>query len=322
MAVSIKSKLIAAKKETVFNTAETLTDADVIEVSASSTLEPTVETIERDVLRDSFIAAPSIPVRNLVSGSITTELLGDTDALIGDVLYEIGIGKRTENGGEITATDVKVGGAGDALIYTLASPSDATSSATVKEFIGADKSITATGVVVDEVTFNVPTAGVATTDFKLSGCGFTSNNTDTKLTSTCTNSIPFIGKSATFEIGGVSFCATDVSITIANDVFSQECITTDGYGSKSVTAKSITGSFTTLFEDYTLLDKLRNNDKGSFFLKLTQGTHEFGIYIPEIVYTSVGKGDDSGIVTQSVEFMVSQGCGANMEPIIVGHKVV
>ena len=323
MAITTKSKIIAAKKETTFNTAETLTDAEVIEVLSKSSIEPKVDTIERDTIRGSFIKAKSVPVRNLADGTVSVEIVGDTDDLMGDVFYEIGIGKKTANGCLIGATDITTGGGSDdATLYSLSAPSDATVSATVKEFVGADKSLTVTGVVVDEVTINVPTAGIATTDFKLSGCGFTSSNADTKLNSTCVSSVPFIGKSATFQVGGVDFCATDVSITISNDVFSQECITTDGFGSKAVTSKDIKGSFTTLFDDYSLLTALQNNTTGSLFLKLTQGTSEFAVFCPEISYTSFSKGEDNGIITQQIEFMVSLACGSTTEPIYVAHKAV
>ena len=60
-------------------------------------------------------------------------------------------------------------------VYYLASPDSATKSVTIKEFVGADKSVVTTGNVVESIKFNLPTADIATLEFSVAGCAFTTS---------------------------------------------------------------------------------------------------------------------------------------------------
>ena len=340
MAILDKSRVIAAKIETTFNVAEALTDADTLTVKDSTKIDASMDTVQRSIIKDSLLAEAPIPVREKTSGNVDFELTAGTqagDELLGDVLWEAGMGKKSASGsagsgywigysddGTTPADMIYTSQAADtnastATGYTLASTTDATKSLTIKEFVGTNKSVTTTGNVVSSIDISIPTADVATVSFSIEGCGFETNESDTKLSQTCTDTLPYLGKSATFTFDGGSISATNVSIKIANTVFSEEGITSDGYTSKAVTGKEVTGSFTLLFEDYSMLTKLQNNTNGSLFIKLTQGSNEFGVYIPTLKITSFGKTVNNGVISQDISFAVIETC-AGQEPIIIANK--
>ena len=336
MAINVKSKVTAAKIESVFNVAEVLTNADTFEVKMSSKVDATLDTVERDVIRDSLLSLPPIPVRENTSGNLDFEIIpsGTLQELQGDALWEAGMGIKsaagTATGAFIGFSDAGVTPAdeiyladvaedGTAVAYLSGGASDATKSLTIKEFIGTDKSLETTGNVVSSIAINLPSADVANVSFSIEGCGFTTNNADTKLSNLCTSTLPYLGKSAVFKFDGSTVNATDVSINIANTVYNEEAITSDGYSSKQVTAKDITGSFTVLFEDYSLLTKFQDSVNGSLYISLTQGTGTFAVYIPVLRLTEFSKADSSGVYSQTVSFQVPANCDADVEPIIIAH---
>lgn len=338
--ITAKSTVIAAKIESTFNVAEVLTNADCLEVKSSSTLDTTLSTVERDVIRNSMLSLPPIPVRKETSGNLDFELVSESalsDDLLGDVLWEAGMGVKEagglgtggfigySNAGTTPADMIYLAGAtetGTATVYLLGGTSTPTKSLTVKEFVGTNKSMTTTGNVVESITINLPTADIATVSFSLSGCGFTANDADTKLVPTCSNVVPYLGKSAVFKFDNNSISATDISLNIANEIFSQESLASDGYTSKTITGKTVTGSFTVMFEDYSMLTKFQNSTDGSLYIQLTQGSNKFAVYIPKLRLISFSKATSDGIYTQSVDFQVLQDCTAGVEPIVIANMAV
>ncbi len=343
MAIKSKSKVLAAKIEGVFNVEEVLTDAESLEVKSNSSLEVSLETKDRDVIRNSLLKLAPIPIREEASGTIAVELMasGTDDNLIGDVLLEAGLGVKSVAGtagggtgafigfsddGTTVANEIFMATVSDtadstAVAYTLAGTDATTKSLTIKEFIGIDKSVVTTGNVVESIKFNLPTADIATLDFSVGGCGFETSNSDTKLNPLCVDGIPYLGKSATYVFDGTSLDATDVSIDITNEVYNVEAVTADGYSAKIITGQEVKGSFKVLFEDYALLTKFQNNVDGSLYIMLTSGTSKFAVYVPKLKLTSFSKSDDSGVISQSVEFVVVTSCVAGQEPIIFASEV-
>ncbi len=339
-----KSKVIAAKLEAVFNTAETLTSADTLEIKESSNVTTTLATVSRKVIRDSLLTTPVIPIRENTSSTIDVELLpsGVADDILGDALLEAGMGKKSPAGlagsgtgafigfsddGATPADIIYMAQAGDtndstAVAYILNKPSGITKSLTIKEFLGTSKSVETIGNVVSSIKISLPTADVASMVFSVEGCGFATNESDTKLTPVCSTNLPYLGKSATFKFDGVTVAATDVSIDITNTIFNEESLIVDGYSSKSITSQEIKGSFTALFEDYSMLTKFKNNVDGSLYVSLSQGANTFAIYIQKLKLTSFSKSDNSGVMSQTVEFQVPYDCsGGIAEPIIVASQV-
>lgn len=338
--ITSKSTVVAAKIETTFNVAETLTNADCLEVKSSSKLDTTLSTVERDVVRNSMLSLPPIPVRKETSGNLDFELVPESalsDDLLGDALWEAGMGVKEAGGlgtgGFIGYSDAgttpadmiylaDVAETGTATVYLLGGTTAPTKSLTVKEFVGTNKSMTTTGNVIESIDISLPTADIATVSFKMSGCSFTANESDTKLTPTCSNVVPYLGKSAVFKFDGIAVNATDVSVSITNTIFSQESLSSDGYSSKTVTGKDVKGSFTVMFEDYSMLTKFQNSTDGSLYIQLTQGTNKFAIYIPKLRLTSFSKATTDGIYTQSVDFQVLQDCSVGTNPIIIANMTV
>lgn len=339
-----RSKVIAAKIESVFNVAESLSSTDTLEVQSSTSINTTMDTVARDVIKDSLLSTPDIPVRENTSGEISVELMnsGTGDDILGDALLEAGVGVKSVAGaagagtgafigfsddGTTVADEIYMATASDtnastAVAYTLASPNSDTKSLTVKEFVGTNKSVTTTGNVVSAVKITLPTADVASISFSVEGCGFSTNEADTKLATNCITSLPYIGKSATFKFDGNSLSATDVSIDITNTIFNEEAVTADGYTSKVITAQEVKGTFTALFTDYSMLTKFQSNASGSLYIVLTQGTSKFAVYIPELKITSFSKTDNSGVLSQTIEFKVPYSCdGSVATPIVIASEV-
>jgi len=336
--ITSKSKVMAAKLESTFNVAPVLANVDTFEIKSSSSITATLDTVERDVIRNSMLGLAPIPVRENASGNMDFELIplgGSTDALLGDVFWEAGMGLKKASGvagsgafigfsdAGVTAADeiylAAVAETGTATAYILGGVTDPTKSITVKEFVGTNKSMTTTGNVVESITLNLPTADVANVSFSLSGCGFLANEADTKLVPSCVNTLPYLGKSAVFKFDGSTVNATDVSVTISNEIYSEESLASDGYSSKVITGKTVTGSFTVLFEDYSLLTKFQNSQDGELYIQLTQGTSKFAVYMPMLRLTSFAKSDSNGVQSVSVDFQVPSTCVAGVQPIIVAN---
>jgi len=338
--ITQKSTVMAAKLETTFGVAAVLANADCLEVKSSSKLDTTLDTVERDVIRNSMLSLPPIPVRKTTSGNLDFELLPEgatSDDLLGDALWEAGMGLKEAGGigagafigysdaGITPASEIyiaDVADTGTATAYLFGTTTTPTKSLTIKEFIGVDKSMTTTGNVVESIKISLPTADVCSVSFSVSGISFTSNNTDTKLVPTCSNVLPYLGKSAVFKFDGVTVNATDVSIDITNEVYNEEALVSDGYVSKVITGKKVSGSFTVLFENYDMLTKFQNSVDGSLYVELTQGSNKFAVYIPKLRLTSFSKSVNNGVWSQSVDFDCLQDCAVGVEPIIIANMTV
>lgn len=338
MAIKSRSQVIAAKLETTFNVAESLTSADTIEVNDSSNVDVSIETKERKVIRDSLLDMAPIPIRESSKAAINVEVApsGTADDLIGDPFFEAGMGVKSPAGSGtgafigysdagVTPADMiymaQSGDTGTAVAYTLAGTTAQTKSLTVKEFIGADKSVLTTGNVVSSIKIALPTADVATVAFDMEGCSFTVNESDTKLAPACTNALPYLGKSAKYVFDGVSMNATDVNIDIANTVYNVEAITSAGYSAKAITGAKIDVSFKLLFEDYSLLSKFQNSADGSLYVELDSGANKFAVYIPTLRITNFSKSDNGGVLEQQITAQVIVDCGSSSEPIIIASEV-
>lgn len=337
MALQSKGTIYAVAKEVTFNTAPTFVDADVMEMTTDTSLSPSVDSIERKAVSNSFISAPSIAVKEYGSGSISVELIPENTGtdMNGDVILDVALGIKEDpalgTGAFIGYSDAGVTPAnmiyeadvadtGTATLYKLAKPTTTPQSLAVQQFVGGsgDDVVTYTGVVPNSVTIAIPTADIATISFDVGAAGFATSTGETPLVGTALTESPYVGKNATFTIDGTEYCATDVSLTISNTVTDVECLTTQGIGEKVVVSKAVTGSMSFTFEDFSELDKLKNNTDGELYVEMTSGAHQFAIYLPKIRYTSVDVGDTDGLVTNSIEFAAFND-DTTGEAILVAH---
>jgi len=321
MALLSKGNIFAIAKEATFNTAPTFADGDVVEVTGDTSLSPNVDTVQRNVIKNSFLGQPSIATKETGSGTVGVELIPEDSGtdLNGDAVLEAALGIKSgpaaDNGafigysdaGTTTANEVyraKSGETGTATLYTLSKPADTVVSLAIKQFVGgsADDVITYTGVVPNSTTFNFPVADIATVSFDVGASGFATTTGETLLTGVPVTGAPFVGKSVTFTVDGVSYCAKDLSFTVSNTITDIECLTGSGIGNKVPTAKEVTGSITLTFEDFAELDKLKNNTDAKIYLEMTSGAKKFAIYLPKVRYTSLSLADADGLIDQQIEF--------------------
>jgi len=340
MSYQTKGTVFAVAKEATFNTAPTLQSTDVVQPTADSSFSPNVDSVERTVLRNSFVNLPSIATNFIGSGNLTFELLPDNDTnggVSGDVVVEVGLGKvsrkGSDTGGFIGYSDAgttpapmiymaQTGETGTADVYYLSTPADGNESLTVKQWVGgADKSVTYTGCVPNSIAMNFPVADICTIAADLGAANFATNESDTALAGTLNNAIPFVGKSATLvytdEAGTAhNICVSNLSITVNNTVANVQTLCGTGYTESATTAKTVEGTFDILFEDFAYYTAMRNSEYGQLYLELTAGTSKFAVYLPNISITSADLGDQDGLVSQTVAFSAYE--DANGTVILVG----
>jgi hypothetical protein len=334
------SAVYAILKESSFNSGGTFTNSEVVEVTNDTALRPEGDSIERKAIKNSFIGAPKLAGKIYGSGTLGVELIplgNSSDDLNGSALLEVALGVREDAGlgtgafigfsddGVTPAYEIyeaQSGETGTAVLYKLAKPCGDQPSLAVKQMLGCDASdsqtITYTGIVPGSVTFDFPVADLATISFDMGAAGYTTASGETILVGTAITENPYVGKNATFTVDGVSYEAKDLSFTIENTVSDREAITTEGISDKAVTAKVVSGSMSVTFEDYTELNKFKNNTDGAVYLEMTSGTHKFAIYFPRVRYTSVSIEDADGILENKIEFEAYEDATIG-EAILVAH---
>ena len=321
MALLSKGNIFAVVEEVTFNTAPSFVDTDVQEVTSDTNLAPNVDSIERKVILDSFVGQPSIAIKETGSGTMAYELIPSNTgtALPFATILKAAMGRYevagTDTGAFIGFSDAgstpadmifaaESADEGTADLWTLSRPADAKFSLAIQQFVGGsgDDVITYAGVVPASTTFNFPVADICSVVFEVGASSFLTSTGETPLVGTTLTSAPYVGKNATFTVGGTSYCAKDISITIPNTVVDYDGLCSSGIMDKIITGKAVTGSFKMTFEDFTELDKLKDNTDGTLYLRLGNGANEFAIYLPKIRYSAVNIADADGLIENTVEF--------------------
>lgn len=339
MGYRTNSALYAVIKEASFNVGGTFLDADVVEVTSDTALTPEVDSIERKSVSNSFIMSPKLPGKETGSGTFGVELIPEetgTD-INGKAILEVALGiveapalgegafigysdAGTTPASEIYEADVAE--TGTATLYKLDKPCGNQASLAIRQFLGCDAGdsqlITYAGVVPNSVTFDFPVADIATISFDVGGAGFTTSSGDAILNSVFLTANPYVGKNATFEVGGAVYEAKDLSFSIENTVSDREALTSEGISDKIVTAKVVKGSLSVTFENYDELTKFKNSTDATCYLEMVSGAHKFAIYLPRLRYTSVGIEDDDGILVNNIEFEAYE--DASGEAILIAHE--
>lgn len=318
------SAVYAILKEATFNTGGTFTNADVVEVTSDTSMKPEGDSIERKAIKNSFLSQPKMAGKIYGSGTVGVELIPLGEASIdlnGADVLEVALGIRGDaglgTGAFIGYSDAGItpakgiyeataGDTGTAVLYKLAKPCGSQPSLAIKQFLGCtvedSQSITFTGIVPSSVKFDFPTADLATVSFDVGASGYVTAAGESLLTGTAIIENPYVGKNATFTVDDVSYEATNLSFTIENTVTDREAITSAGITSKAVTKKVVKGSLSVTFENYSELDKFKNNTDAAVYLEMVSGTHKFAIYFPRARYTSVSVEDADGILENKIEF--------------------
>jgi len=309
MALKTRGIITQVKKEATFNTAPTFTDADVI-ITEKTDVNPKVDTVERKSMSCSMIDKAGIPVRFTTEGSIDLEIDVKTNAFLGDVLFEAGLGAKLANGAIINANNIekKSDGSGDATLYTVSDADvDRISLAIKKYFDSGDVVLQALGNVINKVDLEFKQADILSASFGLEGASYQTLTGQTVPACSNDDSVPLVGKNATFEYKGNSVCAKDIKVSIDNTITSTECITSEGYGDKTIVGKKISGSFTCLLEDFSYLNDLTNQTAGKLFLNISHAGKQIALYLPQIKITDAPITDDSNsLIEVTVNFIAEK----------------
>lgn len=339
MGYRTKSALYAIVKEASFNAGGTFLDADVVEATSDTALSPEIDSIERKAVSNSFLMSPKLPGKESGSGTFGVELIPEESGtdVNGKVLLEVALGiveiPGTESGAFIGYSDAGVTPAqmiyeaqavedGTATLYKLNKPCGDQDSLAIMQYLGCDAGdsqlLEYKGIVPNSVTFDFPVADIATISFDVGAAGFETSAGSAILNSVYLTANPYVGKNATFEVGGVAYEAKDLSFTIENTVSDREALTSAGITDKIITAKVVKGTLSVTFENYDELNKFKNSTDATCYLEMASGAHKFAIWLPKIRYTSVGIEDDDGVLVNKIEFEAYQ--NADGEAIYVAHE--
>ena len=324
-------------KESTFNTAPTFTASDVVETISTSVV-PKVDMVDRKVITQSLVKQAGLPVRYTTAGAIQVEINVEDSGtdLVGDVLYEAGFGRKESpgagTGGLIgleadgTTTANKVSRpqdstvTGDATLYSIQRVTDDRISVSLKKFVDSgDVVLLSTGTVVEKVTMNFAVADIATAQFDVSGAEYQTLTGQTLPTYNAVTNIPFVGKSGKFTYDGNVIAVTGLSFEITNTVTNVEDINHAGYVDKQIVEREITGSMTLLMEDYSWIDKLKNQTVGEVYLELTSGSHKIGVYLPRVKVQDVSENDNANMLVElAVNFQAEE--DVNGDTILLASK--
>ena len=222
----------------------------------------------------------------------------------------------------LTGTPVAADPVKGLLSFLLPKPKDTVTSLAVRENLkptsGNNIDYDYLGVMVSEVSFDFPVGGISTATFNLGGAGFTTKTPGSTPATPCTLNTPVIGKNAIFKAMGNTYEAKDVKFTVSTEIFDVTAITTDGLADKIVTAKTVTGSFSVMYDGTSNFDLFKAGTKGAASLLLKDGGKTSpvitGFFMPNIKITSVKRTEDGGIFYDNIEFEVlSPDCDVNVE---------
>lgn len=205
------------------------------------------------------------------------------------------------------------------LSYRLSSPSDATVSFVVQEYLegnGTQVAYTYNGCVAASMGLEFPIASIIKSSFSVQGSEFAVSNV-TDEAKVCATNTPQLAKNMTFTYDGTSYDISDLSVNVENDVQDIEAITTAGITDKFITGKStVGGSFMLEYEGKALFDVYTAGTAGELNIKsIASNSKAFGVYAPKVILNNVSKTIDSAIYKDNVEFecLSSDACVDNVE---------
>jgi hypothetical protein len=326
MALKTRGIVVEVAKETIYNVAPADSTYNVV-VAQEFTLNPKENFTDRKQINCSIVKVAGVDIESTTEGNATMEIVPDSSGtdtdFFGAVLYEAGLGYKyvpshngdsTDNGKggfvgkdhDGTAADVVSladnSTAGTDVVYTLqpkAGEEEIRKSIAVRKFYDASNvCLDATGIVVNKVDINTPTADIATITFGLEGSDYTTPTDKTKPDCSTVDPLPFIGKSATFKYDDSTLNAMDVSFSIANTITNEKAITGNGVTDKFIVEKQVTGTFKLLLKDMSLLASVKAATAHTLYLNIKSGNNELGIYFPQLKLTDFNITDNSNMLIE------------------------
>jgi len=321
--------LLAFKKEPTFKQPVTFADEDVVPYNSAS-WKPETETLNREFINTKSLL-PGAPMqgKSTASGSINMEVLPDStdsDLLVGSVLYEVALGEYKKDGAVINLSGHKIddhitAADGTAGVYYLSEGGAVQKSLGSKYVLGGVEaySVDIRGVLISSFKLTFPTQGLLTADFTLQGStGFIPVDQGSDLTDFCSSMTPHVARGMTVTIDGTEVCATDLEVTVTNEIADYVCVTDTGVGEKSTTKRTIEGSFKIAFENLDQINAYNNWSSASLFAyAVNLDGEKMAVYLPNMQRTSLDLADDNGIYTQTVTFSAVDDCSGTVQPIML-----
>jgi len=351
MALKTRGIVVEVAKETTYNTAPSDSQYNVV-VTESFSLNPKENFTDRKQMNCSIVKIAGIDIESTTDGTATMEIVPGSDSngdpdFFGAVLYEAGFGYRHEPGHAGDSSDNGKGGfvgkdhagntadevsladdntKGTDVVYTLQpkNTEEKRISLAVRKFYDASNvCLDATGIVINKVDMNLPTADIATISFGMEGADYTTPTDKTKPACSTVDTLPFIGKSATFKYDDNTINAMDVSFSVSNKITNEKAITGNGVTDKFIVEKDVTGTFKLLLKDMSMLQQVKDSTKHTLYLTITSGSNTMGVYFPQLRLTDFQITDNSNMLIEcSVTFTAETKPDLNPVPqaMLVGIK--
>ena len=325
--------IVAYQLETVFKQAVTFVDADVVPYNTATWKPETDEITRNNISSRTLLAGAPMQGKSTASGTHNMEVLPDaTDStqLVGSQLFEAALGEYMgTNAATIdlinhTIVDHTGDGLGDAGLYYLSEGDAVSKSLSAKYVIGGVEanSVDIRGVLVESLKLTFPTQGLVTAEFSMGGStGFVPVDQGSDLTDFCSSMTPHVARGMTVTIDEVDVCATDLEFTITNEIADYVCVTDTGIGQKSITKRTIEGSFKIAFENLDQINAYNAWSSASLFAySQTLDGKVLAIEVGNMQRTSLDLADDNGIFTQTVTFTAVDDCSGSGMPIKIAVK--
>ena len=119
-------------------------------------------------------------------------------------------------------------------------------------------------------------------------------------------------------------CISNLQISLTNEVFKKQCIATSGIGEVVRTARKVEGSLSTFYEDATFQTAFREDtqyvlramfnyttsiDSSNVRQQTTSPGNILAIFAPQMKFSSVGVGEESGIFKYDTQFSLEPDAG-------------
>lgn len=275
----------------------------------------TIESIERNNINGSYVSCPTLSGSESSSGTINTELaITDVQAtekgqVSSHKFLVQATGKYVQGGATIdTGTNSIAEVAEDAGthdLYRFAKIGEPIVTLAVRAIEGGstENIIDFGGVVTNSCTVNLSSGELATLSYDVGGTNFFLRAGDIVPSNALgCNGEPFVVKKAYFsKADGSTLKATDLTITLNNDVTDRSFVQDSGVSDRVTVGKGVEVSFG---KDKTNQDDLlafKGNDSiGLFLLMRASNGSEFVVSIPNMNYTQVEGGNDAGVLTESL----------------------
>lgn len=293
------------------NTGLAWTNADAILLQDTSSMNYTIDVIERNNISGSLFSCPTLAGNESASGTLDFEcsvldVVGtEKGNLQGHKIVKQALGSYVQGGATVSPTEVTevAEDAGTHDLYSSSIITDPNETLAIRVSKGSNTNavIDFGGNVADTLTMNITAGELANFSTAISGTSFFGRAGDDVLGALSCDGNPFVAKYLAFNVAGNVVKASDVTLTFGNTNVDRQYVQDGGTSDKALTEKSAEVSFTEDAVDLSNLDLFKGNTDVTLYVKLVNAEGaEIVIFFPRMRVSNIDNGDDSGVLTEGI----------------------